>query len=247
MLSSIIYYDIVSNAFWNSFTPGSAFPAGGVHLYSIKVSEHIPLLLEAAIILKEEEQERADKFRKEGDRNRFILGRVVLRKILAEILQCQPKEVPITIAKHKKPVLDDTVAKALHFSISHSGDYVLIGVSDKEVGVDIEYIDPGFDHKNVQQYSFNKDEISFVNGEPGRAAHNFYLLWTRKESLLKATGKGLTSKLSQITALDGKQEVAQEVIESGNNYRVSSLSVNDSYVASICRAEGSGEIVYWRW
>lgn len=242
VLSSIIYYDIVNNTFSNKYKPGSPLPAEEIHIWLIKVSEHIPLLAEAALVLEAEEQIRADKFRKEGDRNRFLLGRIVLRKLLADLLKCQPKEIPIVISKHKKPVLTGALEGLYHFSVSHSEDYILIGISRNEVGVDIEHIDPAFDYKNVMQYSFNEKEIAFV-----REHLHFYLLWTRKEALLKATGKGLTSKLSEITALDGKQEVAQEVIESRNNYIVSSLSVNDSYIASVCRAEDSGEVVFRKW
>lgn len=198
------------------------------------------------MILTAEELTRAEKFRKEDDRHRFILARIVLRKLLAEMLQCQPHEVPVILSKHKKPVIG-SAERELHFSISHSGDHILIGISSKEVGVDIEYINSAYDPGNVMQYSFNEEEISFANDDPAKTSHRFYLLWTRKEALLKATGKGLTSKLPEITAIDGKRKVAHDVIESTGNYIVSSLSIDDSYIASICRAANNSDISFWKW
>lgn len=237
MPSSIIQCGIISNAFSNSYRWEVESLAEGVHAWLVDISEHRSLLPEATVFLQEEEQERANKFRREGDRNRFILGRIVLRKLLGELLQCPPQKIPIVLSKHKKPVLAGASEGLYHFSVSHSENYILIGISRNEVGVDIEHIDPAFDYKNVMQYSFNEEEIAFV-----REHLHFYLLWTRKEALLKATGKGLTSKLSRITALDGRQEIAQDIIDSRNNYTIDSLSINDNYVASICREEKSGKL-----
>jgi 4'-phosphopantetheinyl transferase len=246
-LSSIIYYDVLPTISWKKYTTGLATFNEGANIWLINVSDHIHLLSEAAVILDEAEKERAEKYRKQEDKNRFILGRIVLRKLLAELLQCQPEEVPIVISKHKKPVLASTSAAPIHFSLSHSGDYILIGISKNEIGVDIEHTDTAFEYKNVMQHSFNTEEISFINDDESQASFNFYLLWTRKEALLKATGKGLTNKLSLITAVDGKQEISQEVIDSTNNYTISSVSINDKYIASICRLLNSGEVAFWGW
>lgn len=69
-------------------------------------------------------------------------------------------------------------------SISHSGNFVLVGISEKEIGVDIEVIKP-FDRRLISRY-FTKDEQDFIKTDA-----DFFKIWTVKEAYLKLTGEGL--------------------------------------------------------
>ena len=244
MSSSFIHYDLLHNIALKNYAVGTTTLTQAAQIWLIKISDHITLLNEAAVILDEGEQIKAGKLRKEEDKNRFIIGRIMLRKLLADILHCQPNDVQIILSAHNKPILDGASAGSLHFSLSHSGEYILIGISNNEIGVDIEHIDRKFEYKNILQQCFTSEESTCINN--GGSA-NFYLLWTRKEALLKATGKGLISKLAEINAMNGRQGTLHEIIDSSKDYLVSSVRFNDSYVASICRETGNDEIILWSW
>lgn len=69
-------------------------------------------------------------------------------------------------------------------SISHSGEFVLIGIHNKEIGVDIEVIKP-FNPRLIARY-FTKDEQDFIKCDA-----DFFKIWTVKEAYLKLTGEGL--------------------------------------------------------
>ena len=83
------------------------------------------------------------------------------------------------------------VGSGMYVSISHSHGLCAAAVSDSEVGVDIEYIDPSRSTERLKRLAarfFSQDELEYVSGLPER----FYEIWCAKESYLKYTGAGLS-------------------------------------------------------
>ena len=90
---------------------------------------------------------------------------------------------------------DDTTTDALPFiSISHSGDYVICAVSDREVGADIQKLEDNADLVKMAERYFAPEEAEEVE-ERGRM--RFYRLWCRKEALGKCEGTGALPYLSK--------------------------------------------------
>lgn len=73
------------------------------------------------------------------------------------------------------------------FNISHSGDYVVLAQAETEVGVDIEKINDR--HLNVAERVFTERELLWMNED---SKERFFILWTQKEAVMKAVGKGLS-------------------------------------------------------
>lgn len=88
---------------------------------------------------------------------------------------------------------------ALHFSLSHSGSFAACAISDHPVGLDLER--RGRLSDALLRRSFSPEEQALI-----RAAedpdHLFTLLWTGKESYVKATGQGILFPLRNIQPLD---------------------------------------------
>ena len=61
---------------------------------------------------------------------------------------------------------------------------VLVGISENEIGVDIEVIKP-YDKRLITRF-FSEDEQKFIKSDT-----DFFLVWTVKEAFLKLTGEGL--------------------------------------------------------
>ena len=79
------------------------------------------------------------------------------------------------------------------FNISHSGRYVVMALSNKEVGVDIEEnVQKDF---NVLLRIFNEAEAKMIKEHA-----DFYYLWCAKESLIKCMGSTI-SKIKEIPSL----------------------------------------------
>lgn len=74
------------------------------------------------------------------------------------------------------------------FNLSHSGSKVVLLVGDQELGVDIEQITPY--SQLVAQRVFTDCELAWLNTRQSDEA--FFRLWTGKESIMKASGKGFS-------------------------------------------------------
>ncbi len=83
---------------------------------------------------------------------------------------------------------------ALHFNMSHSGDYVLLAIGSCPLGVDIEV------HKARREkliaYALTDEEYQYYLAQGGGWSV-FYRLWTRREAWVKYTGEGLGRGLRQ--------------------------------------------------
>ena len=79
----------------------------------------------------------------------------------------------------------------IHFNISHCRNAVVAVISDCEVGVDVECINP-FD-RELAEYISSQEELDSVlkSSDPALA---FTILWTKKESCCKLTGIGLQDR-----------------------------------------------------
>lgn len=86
-----------------------------------------------------------------------------------------------------KPFLTDHRA---HFSIAHSGKWVGIAVSDRNIGMDIQTLSPI--RPKVFQRAFTADEQRYIGTDISR----FTELWTRKEAYAKYTGQGMAKQFA---------------------------------------------------
>lgn len=93
-----------------------------------------------------------------------------------------------------KPMLADS--NDIYFSLSHAGDYAICVVANTPVGIDIEGKRKVND--NVIKKWFSKDEKNWINENLEEKQERFFRLWTAKESVSKATGKGLTQIMEGI-------------------------------------------------
>ena len=176
----------------------------GIHIWRVHIPSNIKVLDGSDDLLSETELSWAGEYKLVADRLRFIVSRVVLRKLLGLYTGLTPNQITINNDIYGKPYIANTNITPIHFNLSHSGDWILIGFSNQPIGVDIEYINPEFPYDEVLNNYFSSKEIEFVNGNGGRDA--FYKLWIRKEAYLKAIGKGVLDDLINIPCLDGVHE-----------------------------------------
>ena len=100
-------------------------------------------------------------------------------------------EYTVRYSSDEKPAL--ICQKDLYFNISHSDDFVVVAVSDKEIGCDIQEIRAYNPKVAVRHYCENETRL-IENSDDKDGA--FIRLWALKESILKFTGKGISGGLS---------------------------------------------------
>ncbi|AXA34532.1 4'-phosphopantetheinyl transferase family protein [Francisella adeliensis] len=95
-----------------------------------------------------------------------------------------------------KPYLENYNDK--HFSISHSGNKIIMTVSSVDIGVDTEIIQPRKNIFSVAKRYFSEYEID-VLGDSENIEKEFYKLWTLKEAEVKRNSTGIAHGLVKAT------------------------------------------------
>ena len=133
-------------------------------------------------------QDKIDFFRFEKDKKLSAGAYLLLKKLLLEENITNPL---FKIEKYGKAYISNF--ENIYFNLSHSGKMVLCAISDREVGVDIEYIDHEIDLNIAKHYFYNKEYESIMNSQ--NPADEFFKYWVLKESYMKYTGLGMNLKL----------------------------------------------------
>ena len=95
-----------------------------------------------------------------------------------------------------KPYFEN--APEIHFSISHSGNCAAVAFSDREVGIDVEKIKELIREIAIRFFSEKENIYISMQRTAEKQKEAFYRIWTLKESLVKATGKGFSISPSDL-------------------------------------------------
>ena len=151
--------------------------------------------------------ERLARMRDKDDRKRTLAGHCLILDAAKEL--CGVNDPVILRTPAGKPYFADL---PIHFSASHSEDRVILAVSDREIGADIERILPR--STDVAKRFFTKEEQAYLLGAEDAVAR-FYEVWTKKEAFGKWLGSGIagalavdTTRLSFYTEHDGEYALA---------------------------------------
>lgn len=134
-------------------------------------------------ILSSDERERAHRFFFREDRDRFIVGRAVLRMILARYIREAPHLLRFRYGPHGKPSLaHDGEPSPIRFNVSHSEGLALYAITrGKEIGIDVEYARTGVPFDEIAGTVFSPRELSVLRSlPPERRQMAFFTCWTRK-------------------------------------------------------------------
>jgi len=145
-------------------------------------------------LLDVHERERLARFRRAGDRARYLAAHGLVRVVLADLLECAPAALTFDRTcrcgeQHGKPTVDGP-----DFSLTHAAHLVGVAVhGGGPVGLDVEEVREMADLPGMARHVCAPTET--VPDAPAA----FFRTWTRKEALLKATGDGLSTPMASIT------------------------------------------------
>lgn len=157
---------------------------------SFRLPETIAEVAAMTKVLSGSEQARAQRFQRFSPLSAFVGCRYMLRSRLAARLGCMPSDVIIFIDGNDRPSLRTPLPA---FSISHSGDYGVVGISaDQRIGVD-------FEHRRTLPNAREMAEQFLCAGashevrlvDEARSSDLFLRYWVRAESSAKLSGRGL--------------------------------------------------------
>ncbi|MBD2704312.1 4'-phosphopantetheinyl transferase superfamily protein [Spirosoma sp. BT702] len=181
-------------------------------------------------VLSPDERVKAERYYRLQDRQRFSYARGLLRILAGKYTDQSPNSIQFTLSSMKKPELSG--ATGWHINVSHAGQWVLLAFAREPVGVDIEQVNDTFSWQDIVQQSFSRQEQEQLAETPD-ARHQFYELWTRKEALLKATGKGLDDDFAKIPSLKGIHSVRNDVLGETDSWSVLSFPTVNDYLSAV--------------
>ncbi len=187
-----------------------------------------------AMLLDTAEQERAARYRFDLDRERYIIGHGLLRKLLGRYLNQDPAHVRMVRGEFGKPFIP---GHPLHFNLSDTKDALLIAFSlENEIGADIETMNRTVDHQAVSEHYFTPEEIADITNTDDQK-RRFLELWTRKEAVLKASGVGIMDDLRvlRVDAELNENTITHEafVRMASPEYHLRTWHVGDDHIISI--------------
>ncbi|MFE6223076.1 4'-phosphopantetheinyl transferase family protein [Streptomyces sp. NPDC057854] len=182
-------------------TGPDAGPAGtDVDLWQLRVNDLAEDDLDPSELDAEERVRLANPLRV-ADRLRYGVAHIALRRLLAPRLGVAPADVayrrepcPGCAGLHGRPAVDGPPG-APHFSLSHSGDVVLIGIAARTVGVDVETFPQATTVREVTPALHPRERAEIADA--GHAPEAFARVWSRKEAYLKGLGIGMARSLAK--------------------------------------------------
>jgi 4'-phosphopantetheinyl transferase len=166
--------------------------SGETHVHMFSLSTLRPLLPSQTADLSAEEKNRATRFVYEADAERYRLAHACLRTLLSVYSQIPAKMLHFRTLPHGKPAL---IGTPLEFNLSHSRNWIVIAISSKTVGIDVEDGErlAQDDLLPLARQVFTPNECAkLASLPPEQRKHAFLRAWTQKEAYLKALGTGLS-------------------------------------------------------
>lgn len=185
----------------DDFSIKARFEAGCTQVFSLTVPKDFSKfefqLDLAQKVLTSSEVERFSRYRVQNRRNDLLLSRVFFQALLRKLGIPSDESLWIEPDSLGKPfAVSKNGPAAFHVNTSDTAGMILWAFSRTDVlGCDVELM--GKDREAIAQRSFAPLEVAGYQALNGKEKkHRFYEIWTMKEAILKADGRGLAIPLN---------------------------------------------------
>lgn len=186
-------------------------------------------------MLDEARREQIGRYKRVQDRERGICAGLLLRHSFLEQGHTEDewKQIRVIRGTYGKPMLENY--PDFHYSLSHSGDWVVCAVDMTPLGVDIQMMEntkltlaKRFYHPEEYQRLIKIKEQELQKKE-------FYTMWTAKESYVKLTGRGIGEGINQYITEHTYQHMQDEA-----GFWLADIKIYETiadYIVCVCTRE----------
>ncbi len=154
-------------------------------------------------------RDKIERLAHDGDKLKSACAGLMVKKFFGD------KEIKLN--EYGKPYIEN----GKRFNLSHSGDYVVLALSEFEVGCDVE-VTRDADYKRLGKIVFHENELKKLDETEDKKAY-FFKLWTSKEAFIKCLGEGFhfntsgldLSELPDKLSLGGRTFFFKEYMQKG--------------------------------
>ena len=195
-------------------------------LASVEALRDPELFARGLASVSEQRREKIARLRAEGARRLSLGAALLLDRLLLDA--DLPPAGAFAFGEQGKPYLPDR--PGVHFSLSHSGNWVLCALSEAELGCDVE--GPRRCDLALARRFFHPDETDRLFSLPQREQDAaFVRLWTLKESYVKAVGLGLSLPLDAFRILPEGEGFALTAPGDARPWTLRSFAAEDCFCA----------------
>ena len=215
-----------------------------IHIYAAPLNLPPSQIQQLRSLLSQDEQARADRFVFPLHQQRFIAAHGILRIILGTYLNTSPADLQFDYSEHRKPSLAGAQVKNLFFNLSHSDDLAVYAITRSgELGIDVEKIATK-NNSDIAERFFSNSEIAALAALPSaQQVAGFFQLWSRKEAIIKANGRGFSQPLSSFSvSLNDQPEI---VLVDNKHWILIPLAIDPAFASALAVAVPASRLCLW--
>lgn len=151
-------------------------------------------------------------------------------------INISPRDWRFDATPHGKPILR-TSPVGLDVSLSHTRGMAAVAIaSGREIGVDVESFQKPRDAIKVAERFFAREEVALLRAQsdPLLQSEMFFAIWTLKEAVLKADGRGLARGLDSFVVRLSPPAITSD---SGENFGVAQWRRGGFFIAAAALGE----------
>lgn len=207
-----------------------------IRIFAMKASDQDFSLPRWGKYLSEKRREEALRRKNDGERQLYLAAEALLNRGLEAVDAGIDLPVRYERNEHGKPFLSP--ANGLYVNWSHSGEYAVCAVSDREVGIDLQRMDREPAVSLVKRTLQPEERRCYEDAPEQERTRLFYRYWTVKESYLKALGTGFSASLDTFYVEMDKEAPKIVQRQAGQSYACRMLAfADDLYAAAVCCEE----------
>lgn len=171
--------------------------------------------------LSTERKKRMQKYMNTKAKKQCIVSEILVKYIL------EKNNIPYDISynRYGKPLVD-----SINFNVSHSEDWVVLAVSSRNVGVDIERIVD----EAIGNDFFSSEELDYIiKGNQCDYYKRITEIWTKKESYLKYLGTGLYKDLDSFSSVSDYGKIIDDGKQI-DTVMINTITFDNEYIVSVC-------------
>jgi 4'-phosphopantetheinyl transferase len=207
-------------------------------------------LIQLEKCLSRDERARGDHLVCNIDRQRYVVGRGILRILLSGYTNLRPEAIQFQYGPQGKPSL--AIPSDVSFNIAHSAGTALFGfVGNRAIGIDVELERQDLEFDEIAARFFSEAEQAALKSVPTeQRLRAFFTCWTRKEAYIKALGGGLTVPLERFDMTVAPGQPAELIADRGDskggtNWTVYDIRPDDGYAAAAVVEGHGGSLQLW--
>lgn len=163
-------------------------------------------------------QEQINRLHFDADKKLSLYSELLVRIEICKLLDIRNDEIVFGRNGYGKPYLKGE--PNFYFNLSHTRNAIVVAISDKPIGIDIEKIRIG--SLAIANRFFDKSEVAYITREASGKDKRFYEVWTKKEAYVKYIGMGLSVPLYSFNVFDN------------NILKQIQTTEKDGYIISVC-------------